>query len=580
MSKFFLTNSNKYYQKAIETIKLSDFLLSFSKQINGVYACATKKLLIEHQNSVDIGDDFVMTNGTLLYKENNSTATWELIYDDYSYDIEKMRNQSCGNYAVCIKKGDNIDVWGEEFGGYDIYYYYDNGCYMVSNSLYDLAKTLRDKISVNKLNLVEEAANNTILCGETFFNEIKRLSGSQYIHIELKTNKFEVHDLPISYPIQKESVEDCAIKVADTLKNKAHCIYQALGNPAINMTGGLDARISLASYLSVGAKPFLNYGVGNSGLTNTKNEDLKIDLEFRNRYGLDLRIGSWKTSPIIDKYWNYYCSKYGFYSCVYTASKDVMEYFENSQGKNITFGYGGELYRNLPWIENRKKTFFNIDEFIDEYYLTGIAKMLTVDVPNFREHLRNKLVKICLKYNLDPNRISNVDNFYFLLEYRSNADTRAMNLINKMKFCNLLLTESECLKYARVEVANLRSSMFMLSIIKNLYSDVLEIPIFSHCQTRSYNKEKGMLSPESTPLKSKIKPFMPHFAINLYRKIHMAEKDAEINKDVVKFLSTQIMKFGDIPFAMRINMMPDLRKAIRYMQILHIIKSIMDVKDA
>ena len=328
MSKFFLTNSNKYYQKAIETIKLSDFLLSFSKQINGVYACATKKLLIEHQNSVDIGDDFVMTNGTLLYKENNSTATWELIYDDYSYDIEKMRNQSCGNYAVCIKKGDNIDVWGEEFGGYDIYYYYDNGCYMVSNSLYDLAKTLRDKISVNKLNLVEEAANNTILCGETFFNEIKRLSGSQYIHIELKTNKFEVHDLPISYPIQKESVEDCAIKVADTLKNKAHCIYQALGNPAINMTGGLDARISLASYLSVGAKPFLNYGVGNSGLTNTKNEDLKIDLEFRNRYGLDLRIGSWKTSPIIDKYWNYYCSKYGFYSCVYTASKDVMEYFE------------------------------------------------------------------------------------------------------------------------------------------------------------------------------------------------------------------------------------------------------------
>lgn len=573
MSKFFLSNENEISQRIKESVHASEFSICFSKQVQGVYVCATKKLLIDHQNSLEIGDDFVMTNGTLLYKEGNSITSWKQIYDDYRGRIEDMRNRSCGNYAVCIKKGDVIDVWGEEFGGYDIYYYHNNGKFVISNSLYDLARVLKEKISVNKLNLIEDAAN-TILCGETFFNEIKRLSGSQYIHIGLNTNTFEVNDLHILYPIQNENIENCAVKVADLLKNKAYSVYQRIGNPSINMTGGLDARISLASYLSVGAKPFLNYGIGNSGLTNTKNEDLRIDWEFRNRYGLDLRIGSWKTSPVIDKYWDRYLSKYGFYSCVYAASKNVMEYFENSQGEIITFGYGGELYRNLPWIENRKKVFFDIDDFIDEYYLTGIAKILTTDVPNFREHIRNKLLNICLKYDLNPNKISNVDNFFFLLEYRSNADTRVMNLINKMKFCNLLLTESECLKYARVEVSSLRGSMFMLSVIKNLYSDVLEIPIFSHGQVRSYNKNKGMLSLESIPLKSKIKPFIPHFAINGYRKIRAEKKDAEINKDVVKFLSTQIMKSDDIPFAMRINMMPDLRKAVRYVQTLHILKSI------
>ena len=44
-----------------------------------------------------------------------------------------------------------------------------------------------------------------------------------------------------------------------------------------------------------------------------------------------------------------------------------MNYYENSQGNIMTFGFGGELYRNLPWIENRTKSYFNVDEFIDEY---------------------------------------------------------------------------------------------------------------------------------------------------------------------------------------------------------------------
>lgn len=574
MSKFFLTNKIEIAQVISKVIQLSEFDICFEKQSNSIYAFATQKLKIKHQNSLTIHDDFIITNGTLLYKEGNSIEHWQQLYDDYTFNISNIRNQSCGNYSICIKKGQIIDIWGEEFGGFNIYYYYDDDLYLISNSLYDLAKILKNKLSINRLNIYEETLQNGILGEETFFNEIKRLSGNQYLHIKIDDNTLTVNELAILYPICKENSKICAKKVAKILSDYAQIIKKAIGNPSINMTGGLDARISLAAYLNIGAKPFLNYGVGNTKLTNTKNEDLDIDLTFRNKYNLDLRIGSWMTSTPIDKDWEYYASKYGFLSTVYAGSDDVMKFFENTQGDIMTFGYIGELYRNLTWIENRKKNYFSIDEFIDEYYITGETYEMSKNIPNYRKHIKDKLLKICNRYDLNPNHITNADNFYFLLEYRKVADTKLLNLANMIKFSNLLLSEQECLKNIRVEIPVMHNSKFMLEIINQLYPDILEIPIFSHCTTRKYIKKTGMLSPEKKSLKGIIGSLLPQrFRIQIKKIIKGTE--TKNNRIMESFIKESFTELADDSFSNKvIANLTDYRKIFKYIHVTKIIQTL------
>ncbi|MGL5058021.1 MAG: hypothetical protein ACRC6A_11750 [Fusobacteriaceae bacterium] len=72
------------------------------------------------------------------------------------------------------------------------------------------------------------------------------------------------------------------------MKKQSEMVVKNYKNVATNMTGGLDSRMVLASYLAIGAKPILLYGIGNSFSTNTYKEDLKI------KYNLELIIMNWK----------------------------------------------------------------------------------------------------------------------------------------------------------------------------------------------------------------------------------------------------------------------------------------------
>lgn len=580
MSKFFITNNKEISEKIIKEINSSEFKLCFNTQCDNIFAFATQKLKVPHTNSLEINNDFIITNGTLIYKEGNKIENWKQLYNDYNNNIKVIRQSSIGNYAICIKKGNSIDIWGEESGAFNIFYYNEKGIFLVSNSLYDLAKLIKEKISINELNVIEEAAQFTILGDETIFNEIKRLSGTQ--HINIQDNSFNIIEEKILYPVLNIDAKKCAFNVATILKQKANSIYNSLGNPGINMTGGLDARISLAAYLSVSSKPFLNYGIGNTGLTNTKDEDLRIDLLFQKKYGLDLRIGSWRTPTPLNRDWEYYISKYGFGAYVYSASADVMNYYENSQGNIMTFGFGGELYRNLPWIENRTKTYFNVDEFIDEYYITGDAKLMTQDIPNYREHIKKKIIKLCERYNLNPSHIDNVDNFYLLVEYRKTADSKILNLVNMMKFSNLLLMEKECLENARVDIENMNQSKFMLQIINNLSRDILDIPIFSHCQSRIYDKASESLLPERKPLKilikQNIKHIIPPILLNYIRK-NIQYNHKRSQNEVLVFLKQYLNSFSHNILSEecleKINYQPKISK---YALNLAIIKSIYEHK--
>ena len=200
-----------------------------------------------------------------------SIDTLSRVYCQFGGDINVIRNSGIGNYAVSVFKENILYVFSEISGFYNIYYYNYQGDWLISNSLYDLSVLLSGKLTLNKLALTEAIIQDGILLSDTYFKEINRLSGFNYIKIE--DGRLRV-------------IEEKAKKYSSLSTVYGKKMSTAYGTPCISMTGGLDARMVLSTYLSAGVKPHLYYGTGNSFITNTFNKDKEIDLLLSESFGL------------------------------------------------------------------------------------------------------------------------------------------------------------------------------------------------------------------------------------------------------------------------------------------------------
>lgn len=564
MSKFFITNDKRIASQEKNNILDSKFELSCIFEEESFYAYSTKKLCIDNCNYVTDHSDLLIATGTLLHKER-------ILCDNVLYssiDIKSFRNDSVGQYAVIQKKDNNLIVFGDEIGVYDIFYYNKNGTFVVSNSLYDMALVLEDVLSVNEYNLIERCLLSGVLGGETFYYEINRLSGHEHLSINLDKNVFSVIKEDIEFPLLSSmSTSEIVHECAHRLKEKARIVVKNYGHPDIFMTGGLDARISLATYLGIGAKPTLNYGIGNSIITNTKKEDLLFDKEFMSRYQLNLHTGSWETPNPVDKDWSELVKEYGFFIHIYGGTRSVIDMLMCLSENVSTFGYGGELYRNLPWIETMNRSYFTVEQFVDEYYAPSGLLSSIKNSGEFRDHILKKMKWVCEKYGLSQNKIRKEDNVFFLLEYRKYADTRMLNFLNLFKYSNLLLMEKDIVQYCRINTDIMKKSKFMINVINELYPDVLEVPVFSHCMLRKYDKSRLELGEPYNPNETiiykyyrKYKHYIPYFMLILLKKMLSNKKKEQ--KQLEKIIQDALK--GDT--YVKMSPIVDLRNLLIYVQ--------------
>lgn len=532
MAKFFVTNNKPLFDAIKIRIHQSEFKIGFLYEREGFYALSVKKLFIDNVNGWNKGADMVITTGTPVYKESLDNAC---IIEDFDGNVNDFRRYFTGQYAVVIRQDGNTCIFCDAVGAYSIYWYNDGSDYLISNDISDMAAVLGDKVAPGGINILEEACQNSILCGDSLYDGIRRLSGHEKILIS-KAGKAAIEKLPVQKRRAGLEYEDCVTLLAERFEYKAGVIKKIFGDPDIFMTGGHDSRISLAAYLRVGARPSLHYGIGNSAITNTKKNDLDIVRTFAQRYGLPLYEEDWSTPSPIYRDWGKYIAKYGVFAKIYAASDSIVKSLENLPNRISTFGYGGEFYRNLPWIERRKKHFFTAEEFVDEYYIYNSNRRLTQDVKGYRDRLVGKIRRLCADYDLNPKKIDNKDNIYLLKEYRCYADTYLLNMINQMRYSSLLCMEQDCIGLTDVPVEDMNYSRLMLDVIKKLYGDVLEIPVFSHCKTRQYNRHTGQLDPVKIPLKSKIANSLPEEFIAVVHKLTGKGKtvsDSPLYKDCI-----------------------------------------------
>lgn len=588
MAKTFISNVKSFYEGSKKASINAGFKL-FSEVVGSdEYLIAFNKMRVGNENLVLFDTGYISVSGTFIYKDRIGSVGLELLYSDFGGDVAEVRKELVGNYLITIKSNGVIYVFGDENDIFNINYYVENGSWIISNDLLSIASQVSDSVVLNELNLIEQCFQNTILDNGTIFQQINRLKGSEYIEIDCKANSFIVKNI-VGFFTRKDNrnidFKACCKEFSQLLINNAESIKSNFQNITISMTGGLDSRVVLASYLAAGVKPKLVYGVGNSPLTNTNIEDLEINSILKNRFDLNFTRMNWDSIFPIDKYWDDYADKYGMLSTIYSASPNVNRSFEELKGTEfIDFGYFGEPLRNIDWIENMKEDYFTLDAYLDDFYINKSLKSFydKEKYDDFREHLFQKISHICVRYGLDSGAIHKNDFQILHNEYRKGADTALLNFVNYSFYSINLLSVEEVETYVvNLDVMNKEKSKFTINVLHNIYPDIIDVPMFSHCNTYVVNKRKLYLERSfKTFSKDILRNFLNRLSSRgalldkikgVYEKGSSDGQDALATGNIKTFLAAEIKNLKK-NYILEDQYFGDIRKLAKYLQVMRIVE--------
>ncbi|SHK68228.1 hypothetical protein SAMN02745216_03898 [Desulfatibacillum alkenivorans DSM 16219] len=505
---------------------------------------AFQKLNVKNENFLQIRqtDGFVATAGTIIYKNEIGKNALKNIYHDFDGDIQKLRNRSIGNYLVVIKKDNKIYVFCDENNILTVFYYHNKNMWNISNSLYDIAIEEKSYLTVNHFSLLEYTFQCSILGNDTLFNEIKRLLGDEYISINLIDNTFNLNKIDMFNEKNLEYTNDEIFfdEFTEKLNSTVNSISNIFKSVSICMTGGIDSRTILSSFLNNKVSPNLLYGIGNTALTNTKDKDFEINQLFSDKFNLKLSVMNWNTPNNIDQYWNKYMRKYGFLSRIYNASNNFFREFENNKDTDfIEFGYFGEIFKNVPWIEDMRKDYFDVNEYIDEYYIDKNLIKMFPHYLQYRKHIENKIRSTCEKNNIDCMLISKNEFQILNNEYRKGADVKLLNFANMLFYSISIFSLKELFNISLKIPSNLKKkNHFILKSLSIIHPEVLDIPFFSHGQEYVINKKEFKLTEKYkdsriiSNVKKGIKATLKNEKILNFLKMLVRNKKGNTSKDI------------------------------------------------
>jgi len=507
MSKFLITNAKELSRSCRNNIKQSKFSLNFDYEKDGLYALTTRKLGVQNENAYQEGNDFVIINGTLVYDGVSGVMCLKKLLMDFKGDINSVREKCIGNYAICINKNGIITVFGEAAACYDIFYYHNGEAWAISSSIAELAKILWDKLTINKLNVLEAYARYAILNNETVFNEIYRLPGNNSITIN--NNVFTINK--VETPFKDGSDYNSTIDaITKDMKYVAKTLSENYGTPTISMTGGMDSRMSLASYLAAGVKPRIVYGLGDSSIAVSGKNDCNVDRLYSEKFGLEFEVFPWNETKPLDKYWHQYVEDYDEGTITYGGNKDTIDYFFDPKSSFCEYGFWGEFYRDAGWLLTKNdKDYVTIEDFAEKWYLKSMEENVIEKYPGLKQHIVEKLYKVCENHGMNPMKLSSSDLILLALNYYQRAHSLILNFVNRYKYCHYVMSESCIVFNTNVPCTNRKKGKLIIDILMNLYPQVLDIPIYSGWKYYKFNRITKTIELDTKNAKGIILKYVP-----------------------------------------------------------------------
>lgn len=492
MAKFILCSKKREYTELKKCMEIN-FQESAKCCGDFGYLSAYKKLRIETQNCFLIGEEFAVGVGTFFYNNKKDKEALQDIWSNFNGDIASLRKTITGSYCLIIKKFHKVYVFVDAASTYNVYYSLDeNGEISVTTTYYHLA-CISGTPKLDKKYFLAEWLH-TIIREASMYEGIYKLTGDKIL--EFSDGKWKVENIEF---LRKNEDDNLVEKV----KKKYEYLRQ-FSKTGVFLTGGQDSRLSLSLLMSLGIKPDVYYGMGNSSDTSTKQKDLEIVKSLAKKYDLSIHFMNWNDSNQKDK--KIYLDKYGELYTLYCMNKNFMKEFEEIiDVEFICFGYFGEIFRTIESIENYKKDSFSLREYMDDLYLSADKGLFKLDYyQEYRKKIYKLLQDFCKLENLDENHLNRDDFQKLNTVYRQRWDTQLNNFANLFTYSCPLFGDKEITDYAEAKSYSEKyNSRYQMKLMYQLEKGVLEIPFFSHIKTKEFNPETFELADASITSKGK-----------------------------------------------------------------------------
>lgn len=512
MARLIFTNNQQKHRQAVARNVNAGFDDYISCEHSGIYTTAHKKKIKKIANFIELPNgDFCATAGTCIYDEKLGLASLNQIYNDFDGNVQAIRDKALGNYLIAIKKNERITLFVDKYQVLKVYYFNNDGDWFVTNSLADIGNVL-DSLELDEFAFMQETMLVGAIDTQSMFKGVFRLFGHEYIEIDCQSKSFNLNPLPYSRERRNFSgrtIESAVAEYANIVRSKFSTVAYFFGdNIRIHQTGGLDNRTVFAAFMSVGCKPKIMYGVGNSLLSNTKNEDLLICKEYQKKFHLDFYEMNWREDYIgADQYWSDLFLRYGFNYHIYGGSRNYFNEYEGLVSDYPSFmecGYFLENLRLREFAMKSNKQNFSIKEFVQDYLLGGAYGYLSQG-QNFYKNSTQLKELLCSvfqsymnMYNISNGPLFSLDAFDQVRWIHSrNCDSLSVNYLNDFAPSIAMFSLPELHEFPFDVPAEWRANArFQLMLINNLCPEALDIPIFSHCCNQKLDRQTFTLTPE------------------------------------------------------------------------------------
>lgn len=489
MSRLVISNKKEIRDKITSDSINGGFIVNGEKSIDNIYVNTFSKLNFSSENYYEIGNDYIACAGTLVFKGKVGSACLQEILNSFSGDINEIRKSLIGSYVIVLYKAEKAYIFVDEVGTYAFHYYNNKNVFVASNTYYHIGTALGTKI--NSIAFKERIVEYCNIDEVSILENVFRLCGDEALFYgQGKWGKKYIGQN--NYTFNTDTEEEAVDKMVELLL-KYSSQYKMLGDsPVLFTTGGVDSRFILSLYDYLKVKPTIVNWQGAPIDMNTKEEDGEIAEKLADY--LKLRYIEYDVSHdyeddykiIIDK-----IKKYGENGLIYCGNSKWYDIFNNPEFRIFDFGYFGETIKGWELLDDNYHKGFCIDDYVNMYLNRQTYKY---NDDEFRGYIRQKIIKLAQKYNMDLMDLKKEDCMQLYFEYRIHADTYCSNFANMFGYSVNLLAEKELIDFINSIGYEIKKDDHLnLRLTNCLSSKLLHIPYFTHCKYREFIPDELIL---------------------------------------------------------------------------------------
>ena len=405
MGGFALLKKSEEVTKSLDLVKDSFTKRGFKKfkvcTFNDFEILYVAKIVIKELSFIEIGEDFILSQGTFVYKKEFGASALRTFYSDLvSNSVD--HNAMLGHFNLVYLFSKQVFIVSDAYNSLPIYYNQSRS--MVSSSFLAVSD-YENHLTVNEDVIIENIITGCVLTNEeTYFKEIGRLNSNSRI------GNIQVIKLP--YPLQNDNKTDIDNQtelyrqIASLETYFEECSKLIKNGVDIGLSGGFDSRL----ILSILDEYFPDCIKIHTHWKKKPDNEMKISGELAKVIGKELNLVPVRniSECSIDEKESIVQQSFNFYDGQVRVNHSLFSEYRSHNYRLALLGnaqlgvagLGGEQYRNdLSFAYNR----YSFDFFIKEYVFDSVAKFefVTLEKERFFIDRIKKIIRSQIEFRSD-----------------------------------------------------------------------------------------------------------------------------------------------------------------------------------